>query len=73
MLRTQIRMSITLGILGAIGIAASFPALLHIAHHDADTRMEWATVRATAAVLLMFIAQAIVTLVKANKAITAKK
>ena len=72
MLRKQIRMAIALGILGIIGIAVSFPALVRIAHGEADTRMEWATVRATAAVLLIFIAQSLVTLVKASKFISAK-
>ena len=72
MLRKQIRMAIALGVLGIIGLAISFPALLRIAHGEADTRMEWATVRATTAVLLIFIAQSIVTLVKANKALASK-
>lgn len=72
MLRKQIRMAIALGVLGIIGLAFSFPALLRIAHGEADTRMEWATVRATTAVLLIFIAQSLFTLVKVSKVIPKK-
>jgi uncharacterized membrane protein len=72
MLQTQIRMSIVLGILALVGIALSFLALLDIAHGEPDTRLEWATVRATAAVMLMFIAQSLVTLVRARKALGTK-
>ena len=71
MLQTHIRMSIALGVLALIGIAFSFLALLDVAHGEPDLRMEWATVRATAAILLIFIAQAIVTLVRAKRALTA--
>ena len=72
MLHKQIRMAIALGVLGIIGLGFSFPALLRIAHGATDTRMEWATVRATSAVMIIFIVQSIVTLVKADKALSKK-
>jgi hypothetical protein len=72
MLRTQIRMSVALGVLAVIGLASSFLALTDIAHGEPDLKLEWAVVRATAAVLLMFIAQSLVTLVRANRAISVK-
>ena len=73
MLHKWIRMSIALGVLALIGLAFSFLALLDIAHGEADTRLEWATLRATAALLLIFIAQAIVTLARVNREIPAGK
>jgi hypothetical protein len=65
-------MSIALGVLALIGIVFSWLALLDIAHGEPDVNLEWAVVRGTAAVLLMFIAQSIVTLARAKKALSAK-
>jgi hypothetical protein len=72
MLQTQIRMSIALGILALAGIGFSALALLDIAHGETDVNLEWAVVRATAGILLMFIAQSIVTLVRAKRALSGK-
>jgi len=72
MLVAQIRMCITLGVLGLIGIAFSFLALLDIAHGEPDTRLEWAVVRGTTALLVIFIAQTIVTLLRARKLLASK-
>jgi hypothetical protein len=73
MLHKLIRMSIALGVIALIAVAFSFLALLDIAHGEADLRLEWAIIRGSAALLIIFIAQAIVTLVRANRAIPAGK
>lgn len=52
----------TLGFLSLLALAFSHLALTDIAHGEADLSMEWGVLRASALVILMFIALTLVTL-----------
>jgi len=61
------RMAIALGLLTLFAMALSVPALSDIAAAEADLDMEWATLRSTGLLMLMFIALSIVTIRRAMK------
>ena len=56
------RMSIALAILSLVAMCFSYVALNDIAYQEADLSMEWAVLRVTALIILMFVALATVTL-----------
>jgi hypothetical protein len=60
--KTYIRMTIALGVLSLLALAFSHLALTDIAHGESDVSLEWHILRASALVILMFIALTLVTL-----------
>ena len=63
-LKRNARMALALGVLSLLGIGASVFALNDIAHGESDLTMEWAILRVTALIVLMFIALSFVTLTR---------
>ncbi len=61
-LKKFIRMSMALGVLALLALAFSHLALTDIAHGESDVSLEWYILRASALVILMFIALTLVTL-----------
>ncbi len=60
--KMYIRMTIALGVLSLVALAVSHLALTDIAHGESDVSLEWHILRASALVILMFIALTLVTL-----------
>ena len=56
------RMSIALAVLTLAAMCFSYLALNDIAHRESDLAMEWAVLRVTALIILMFAALSIMTL-----------
>jgi hypothetical protein len=61
-LKTQIRVTIVLGVLSLLAVLITHLALTDIYHGEADVTLEWSVVRICALVLLAFIAMALFTL-----------
>jgi membrane-anchored protein YejM (alkaline phosphatase superfamily) len=57
-----IRMSVALAVLCLVAMVFSFLAISDIAHGEEDVMLEWAILRVTALLILMFIALTLVTL-----------
>jgi uncharacterized BrkB/YihY/UPF0761 family membrane protein len=66
-LKTQIRLTMVLGVLSLIAGVFSHLALTDIAHGGEDLSLEWNVLRASALVVLIFIGFALFTLRKALK------
>jgi len=66
-LRTQIRLTIALGILSLFAGVMGHLALTDIYHGEGDLSLEWNALRACAVVLLVFIGAALMTLSRAMK------
>ena len=60
--RKYARMSITLGILTLIALCFSCLALTDIANKESDLALEWAVLRVTSLIILMFVALTVMTL-----------
>lgn len=66
-LKTQIRVTIALGILALLMGLLSHLALTDIYHNEADVSLEWSVVRVGALGFLSFVGLALVTLGRALK------
>ncbi|HAL56829.1 MAG TPA: hypothetical protein DCP63_10220 [Bacteroidetes bacterium] len=66
-IRSQIRMTMALGALSVIALVSSHLALTDIAHGETDVSLEWVILRASALVILMFVASTFVTLTRVLK------
>ena len=66
-LRHWLSTSITLGIAAALGLVLCALALQDIAHGEADVRNEWWAVRVGLFLMGLFIAAALLTLVKVRR------
>lgn len=64
-LKTQIRVTIVLGVLSLLAVLITHLALTDIYHGEADVTLEWGVVRICALVLLVFIGMALLTLRRA--------
>jgi hypothetical protein len=64
-LKTQIRVTIVLGMLSLLAVLITHLALTDIYHSEADVTLEWSVVRICALVLLVFIGMALFTLRRA--------
>jgi len=71
-LQRLIRMCIALGILSFISLVISFFALTDIAHGESDLSLEWASLKFSALILLMFIAMTLTTLSRVIKSAKAE-
>ena len=69
-LKTQIRVTIALGVLSLLAVLITHLALTDIYHGEADVTLEWNTVRICALVLLVFIGMALFTLRRALRELT---
>ena len=69
-LKTQIRVTMVLGVLSLLAGVATHLALTDIYHGEADVTFEWNIVRVSALVLLIFIGMALFTLKRALRAVT---
>jgi hypothetical protein len=69
-LKTQIWITIALGGLSLLAGLMTHLALTDIYHGEADVTLEWKVVRISALILLSFIGMALVTLVRALKALS---
>ena len=69
-LKTQIRVTIALGVLSLLAGLATLLALTDIYHGEADVTLEWNIVRICALVLLVFIGMALFTLRRALRELT---
>lgn len=68
-LRKSIKASIALGVLSLIALVVSHLALTDIAGGEGDVSLEWSVLRVCFALVLFFIAAAILTLRRALKMI----
>ena len=59
------RMTIALGILTLMGLLFSFLALIDIGHGEQDLTLEWAALRVTALIIVMFVFMTFTTLRRA--------
>jgi len=64
-LKTQVRVTIALGVLSLLAGLITHLALTDIYHGEADVTLEWSMVRICALVLLVFIGMALFTLRRA--------
>ena len=69
-LKTQIRVTIALGVLSLLAGLLTLLALTDIYHGEADVTLEWSIVRICALVLLVFIGMALFTLRRALRELT---
>ena len=69
-LKTQIRVTIVLGMLSLLAVLITHLALTDIYHGEADVTLEWNAVRICALVLLVFIGMALFTLRRALRELT---
>lgn len=69
-LKTQIRVTIALGVLSLLAGSITHLALTDIYHGEADVTLEWSVVRICALVLLAFICMALFTLRRALRELT---
>jgi hypothetical protein len=68
-LKTQIRATLTLGVLSLAAGLATHLSLTDIYHGEADVGLEWNVVRVSAVVMVAFIALAMATLRRTLKAL----
>jgi Zn-dependent protease with chaperone function len=68
-LRHWLSTSTALGIVAAVGLVLCALALQDIAHGEADVRNEWWAVRIGLSLMGLFIAAALLTLVKVRRAV----
>ena len=61
-LKTQIRVTIALGVLSLLAGFVTHLALIDIYHGEADVTLEWSMVRVCALIVLVFIGMALFTL-----------
>ena len=61
-LKTQIRVTIALGVLSLLAGFVTYLALTDIYHGEADVTLEWSMVRVCALIVLVFIGMALFTL-----------
>jgi len=61
-LKTQVRVTLVLGVLALLAVGMSHLALTDIYHGEADVSLEWTVVRVSAAVVLAFVGLALFTL-----------
>jgi hypothetical protein len=61
------RITIALGVLTLVALGFSFLALNDIAHGESDLSLEWGILQATTFLIVMFVALAVVTLVRVLK------
>ena len=64
-LKTQIKVTMGLGLLSLVAGLAAHLALTDIYHHEADVTLEWNIVRVSALILLTFIGATLFTLQRA--------
>jgi hypothetical protein len=69
-LKTQIRVTIALGVLSLLAVLITHLSLTDIYHGEADVTLEWNAVRICALVLLVFIGMALFTLRRALRELT---
>jgi hypothetical protein len=69
-LKTQIRVTIVLGVFSLLAGLITHLALTDIYHGEADVTLEWSVVRICALVLLVFIGMALFTLRRALRELT---
>jgi hypothetical protein len=61
-LKTQIKITMVLGILALVSGVFAHLALTDIFHLEADVSLEWSIVRGSAVILVLFIVVALITL-----------